>query len=243
MAAQAGVRYSITNPKIYFKNNLEGFFNILEVSREFKIKHLVYASTSSAYGENTTLPLKENLNCNNPLQFYAATKISNEVMAHSYSKIYGLTITGLRFFTVYGEWGRPDMAFFKFVSNIIKNKPIQVFNNGNHYRDFSYVKNISDGIFKILYNKKFYKKNFSKHNIYNFGNGKKIHLITALKIIENILQKKAKIKYLPLQPGDIKSTLADISMIKKEINFKNNYDLRLGLSNFISWYRKYWNVI
>ena len=131
----------------------------------------------------------------------------------------------------------------KFVSNIIKNKPIQVFNNGNHYRDFSYVKNISDGIFKILYNKKFYKKNFSKHNIYNFGNGKKIHLITALKIIENILQKKAKIKYLPLQPGDIKSTLADISMIKKEINFKNNYDLRLGLSNFISWYRKYWNVI
>ena len=196
LAAQAGVRYSIINPKTYFKNNLDVFFNILEVSRNNKIKHLIFASTSSVYGENNKFPLNEKTDTDKPISFYAATKKSNEVLAHSYSYIYKLPCTALRFFTVYGPYGRPDMALFKFTKNILENKKIELFNNGKHSRDFTFIGDIVQGITLIL-NKP--NKNKTPFNIFNIGKGNSKKLISYLKIIENNLGKKAKIKNLPLQ--------------------------------------------
>ena len=191
LAAQAGVRYSIENPESYLKNNLEGFFNILEVSKQNNIKHLVFASTSSVYGENNNFPLKENDNTNKPISFYAATKKSNEVMAHSYSYIFKLPCTALRFFTVYGPYGRPDMALFKFTKNILENKKIELFNNGNHNRDFTFVDDIVEGIYSVI-NKPNKKK--IPFNTFNIGNGKSRKLIDYLSLIEKKLGRKAKIK-------------------------------------------------
>ena len=240
LAAQVGVRYSIKNPKIYFKSNLEGFFNILEVSRHNKIKHLVFASTSSVYGDTKKFPLNENNRTDHPLSFYAATKKSNEIMAHSYSYIYKLPCTGVRFFTVYGPFGRPDMALFKFTKNIINNQSIELFNNGNHLRDFTYVDDIVDGIFSLI--KRHSKKNIP-YEIFNIGNGNPKKLKDYLKFIEKKLNSKAKVKKLPLQIGDIFKTHSDIKKLKKYTNYKPKTNIEVGISKFIEWYKDYYKLI
>ncbi len=240
LAAQAGVRYSIKNPKIYFKSNLEGFFNILEVSRHNKIKHLVFASTSSVYGDTKNFPLNENNRTDHPLSFYAATKKSNEVMAHSYSYIYKLPCTGVRFFTVYGPFGRPDMALFKFTKNIINNQSIELFNNGNHLRDFTYVDDIVDGIYSLI--KRHSKKNIP-YEIFNIGNGNPKKLKDYLKFIEKKLNSKAKVKKLPLQMGDIIKTHSNIKKLKNYTNYKPKTNIEVGISKFIEWYKDYYKLI
>ena len=239
LAAQAGVRNSIKNPKNYFKSNLEGFFNILEVSRNNRIKHLIFASTSSVYGENNKFPLNENDKTDHPLSFYAATKKSNEVMAHSYSYIYKLPCTGVRFFTVYGPFGRPDMALYKFTNNIVKNKLIDLFNYGNHQRDFTYIDDVVDGVVSLI--NKFPKKNIP-YEIFNIGNGKSKKLIDYLKYIEKYLLKKAKIRKLPLQSGDIIKTHSNIKKLKNFTNYKPKTDIDLGISKFIEWFKDYHKI-
>lgn len=237
LAAQAGVRYSITNPDTYFDNNVSGFYNILQVSKKFKIKHLIFASTSSVYGDQNKWPLKENFSTDKPLSFYAATKKINEVMAYSYSNIYKLPCTGLRFFTIYGPYGRPDMALFKFVKNISSSKKINLFNNGNHYRDFTYVDDIVESIVRLI-------KKPSKHKIpyeiFNIGGSKPHHLKkTFLKYIEEVLNKKAIINNLPMQVGDVFKTHADTKKLQNKINFKPQTNLNEGINNFILWFKKY----
>ena len=239
LAAQAGVRYSIDNPKSYFKSNLEGFFNILELSKNNKIQHLIYASTSSVYGNSKNFPLKEENNTNLPLSFYAATKKSNEVMAHSYSYIYKLPCTGVRFFTVYGSLGRPDMALFKFTKNILENKPIELFNKGDHIRDFTYVDDIVDGIYSLI---KKQPKSKIPYDIFNIGNGNPKKLLEYVKEIELNLGKKAKIKKLPLQIGDVVKTHADIKKLQIKTKYKAKTNIKKGISNFIEWYKDYYKI-
>ncbi len=236
LAAQAGVRYSIINPDSYIQRNIIGFYNILDVSRIYRVKHLIYASTSSVYGNNKSYPLKENLSTQQPLQLYAATKLSNELMAHSYSSIFNLRTTGLRFFTVYGPWGRPDMALYIFTKNILGKKFIPLFNRGSHVRDFTYIDDIVYGIKKVIFSKKKGKKNYE---ILNIGNGKPNHLKRYLKEIEKNLKIKAKIKNLPLQDGDIIKTHSSIIKISKNYAYKPKTSLKEGIKNFIDWYRKY----
>ena len=254
LAAQAGVRYSLENPKLYLESNIIGFFNLLDLSRVFKIKHFVYASTSSVYGANQKQPFRESDSADHPIQFYAATKRSNEIIAHSYSCLYNIPTTGLRFFTVYGPWGRPDMALFKFVKNIINNKKIDVFNFGNHNRDWTYIDDIINGILKALRNKpkKLNKKNLystrkidpslskSPFQIYNLGNNNSINLLKYIKIIERVLGKKAKIKFLPLQKGDVISTKASLEKVEKNLNYKPETSLYNGVRNFVNWYKTYY---
>ena len=232
LAAQAGVRYSLKNPRSYIDNNINGFFNILEMSKNYRVKKFVYASTSSIYGLQKKFPLKENFNTDNPIQLYAATKKSNELMATSYSYLYKMDTVGLRFFTVYGPWGRPDMALFKFTKNIIKGKPIEVFNKGKHERDFTYVDDIVDGIIKIVFS----KKNKFGSQIFNIGNGKKIKLLRYIQLIEKNLKKKALKKFLPLQKGDVFKTHSDIRLIKKYYNYNPKTDVNHGVKKFIEWY-------
>ena len=239
LAAQAGVRYSIDKPRAYFKSNLEGFFNILEISRQNKIKHLIYASTSSVYGDSKIFPLSEKSPTDYPLSFYAATKKSNEVMAHSYSYIYKLPCTGVRFFTVYGPFGRPDMALFKFTKNIINNKSIELYNHGNHLRDFTYVDDIVDGIYLLI--KKQSKKNIP-YEIFNIGNGSPKKLLDYLKNIEKNLNKTSKIKNLPLQIGDIIKTHSNIKKIKKYAGYKPKTNINTGIKKFIEWYKDYYKI-
>ena len=239
LAAQAGVRYSIKNPRTYFKSNLEGFFNILEVSRHNKIKHLIYASTSSVYGDSKKFPLNENDRTDQPLSFYAATKKSNEIMAHSYSYIYKLPSTGVRFFTVYGPFGRPDMALFKFTKNIINNHPIELFNNGNHLRDFTYVDDIIDGIYSLI-NKQ--SKKTIPYEIFNIGNGTPKKLLEYLKHIEKNLNKISKTKKLPLQVGDVVKTHSNINKLKKYTGYKPKTNIKNGISRFIEWYKDYYRT-
>ena len=236
LAAQAGVRHSINKPEDYMKNNLLGFFNILEFSRFIKVKHLLFASTSSVYG-NESKKCKESFQCNSPIQFYAATKKSNELMAHSYSAIYKLPCTGLRFFTVYGPWGRPDMALFKFVKNIKKNKKIEVYNYGNHKRDFTYVKDISRSIFGLISK---IPKNKTPFEIFNIGNSEPIKLNDFIKEIEKNLNIKSKIKYLPLQKGDIPNTNSDSRKLYNKIKFKPKINYKTGIKNFVEWYERYY---
>ena len=246
LAAQAGVRYSIENPKTYFKNNLEVFFNILEVSKKNRIKHLIFASTSSVYGENDQFPLKEIENTDKPISFYAATKKSNEVLAHSYSYIYNLPCTALRFFTVYGPYGRPDMSLFKFAKSIENNKPIFLFNKGNMGRSFTYIDDVVKILLKLT--KKIPKKKKLKKlktnispapfRIINIGNPKKYSLKKYLKLIEKKMNKKTKIKLEKMQLGDVKETT---SSTKELFNLINNYkfmDLEKGIINFVNWFRK-----
>lgn len=239
LAAQAGVRYSIKNPNIYFKNNIEGFFNILELSRKYKIKHLIFASTSSVYGNSKEFPLKESENTDKPLSFYAATKKSNEIMAHSYSNIYKIPSTAVRFFTVYGPFGRPDMALFKFTNKILNNKEINLFNNGKHIRDFTYIDDIISGLLKLI-NKP--SKKTIPYQVYNIGNGNPQKLIKYLRAIEKNLNKKAKIKNLPLQKGDVIKTHADIKLINKKVNYNSNTEIDEGIKIFIEWYKNYYNL-
>lgn len=237
LAAQAGVRNSIKNPDKYFDNNIKGFYNMLKTAVDKKVKHFVYASSSSVYGNNNSYPSKEINNTDKPLSFYAASKKCNEVMAYSFSNIYKIPTTGLRFFTVFGPYGRPDMALFKFTKKIINNKSIDLFNNGNHVRDFTYIDDIVNGIYKIITK---IPKTDIPYEIINIGSGKPRTLNYFLKIIEKVLSKKSKKKYLEYQKGDVLKTSADISYLKKKINFKTNIDFELGIKNFIEWYKKFY---
>ena len=249
LAAQAGVRHSLKHPEDYVTNNLIGFFNVIESSRLHNIKHFIFASSSSVYGLNEKLPFAESDPVNHPSQFYAATKRSNEIMAHSYSCIYGLNCTGIRFFTVYGPWGRPDMALFKFVKNTLEKKPIDVFNHGDHVRDFSYIDDVIECLKRIKnkYPKKV--KYFHSHNpsessspfqVLNIGNQKKVKLMNYIKEIEKKLKQKAIYNFLDLQKGDIKESYSKIENTKKLINYKFKTDYKKGVSNFIDWYLKYY---
>lgn len=253
LAAQAGVRHVFKNPDIYFDNNIQGFYNILNNSRLRKVKHLVAASTSSVYGANKKLPFNVNLPANHPTQFYAASKRSNEIMAHSYSHMFKMPITLIRFFTAYGPWGRPDMALYLFVKNILANKKIKVFNKGNHSRDFTYIDDIIRGI-QLCVNKipKINKKWKDTQNnqstseapfkILNLGNGKRIPLKKYIHLIEKNLNKKAKIKYLGFQPGDIKDSVAHIKDTQKYLKFTPKIKVENGVKKFISWYLSYHKI-
>tara|TARA_B100000674_G_C37874400_1_gene931208 strand:- start:327 stop:1349 length:1023 start_codon:yes stop_codon:yes gene_type:complete len=253
LAAQAGVRYSIENPHTYIKSNLVGFVNILENCYKHKVKHLVYASTSSVYGANTKMPFSENDSANHPLSVYAATKKSNELIAHTYSYLHKLPTTGLRFFTVYGPWGRPDMALFKFTKLILEDKPIDVFNNGNHTRDFTYIDDIVDGVIKIIDSPAVSNNNWNSNKpdpatsrapwrIYNIGNNSPIKLMDYIEALEKILDKKAIINFLPLQPGDVPDTYANSDNLKIKFNHKPSTSVIDGVNNFVKWYRSYYKL-
>ena len=236
LAAQAGVRYSLINPKSYVDNNINGFFNIIENSKKYKIKKFIYASTSSIYGLQKKFPFKESFNTDNPIQLYAATKKSNEVIAASYNHLYKFNTIGLRFFTVYGPWGRPDMALFNFTKNIINGKPINLFNMGVHERDFTYIDDIVNGIEKIIIK----KKNSRNNEILNIGNGKRIPLLRYINLIEKNLKIKAKKKYLPLQKGDVVRTHSDTRLIRKNYNYKSKTSVEHGVRKFVEWYKSYY---
>jgi len=253
LAAQAGVRYSIENPIAYINSNIVGFAYILENCRKYKVEHLVYASTSSVYGANSQMPFSEHHNTNHPLSVYAASKKSNELMAHTYSYLHQLPTTGLRFFTVYGPWGRPDMALFKFTKNILEKKPIDVFNNGKHSRDFTYIDDIVKGVTKTLDNpaKSNLDWNSNKPDpatskvpwrIYNIGNNKQVKLMDYIDALEKTLGKKAQINFLPLQPGDVPDTYASVDNLKKEFNYKPSTTIIEGVSNFVKWYKDYYKI-
>jgi len=235
LAAQPGVRYSLVNPFAYLNSNLIGFLNIIELCKDFKIKGLIYASSSSIYGGNKKTPFDVNDKANIPLSLYGATKRSNELIAHSYSHTYGIHTTGLRFFTVYGPWYRPDMGMYIFTKKIIEGKPISVFNNGNMNRDFTYIDDIVDGTISAI------EKNY-KYEVFNLGNSKSENLMDMIKIIELEIGKKAKIKFKPLQDGDMVSTFANINHTMEKISFKPKTDIKDGIPKLISWYKEYYNV-
>ncbi len=239
LAAQAGVRYSLKEPEKYIKSNLNGFFNIIEQSKINNIKHFLYASTSSVYGYSKDFPLNEEFKTDSPLTLYAATKKSNEIISYSYSNLYKLPCTGLRFFTVYGPYGRPDMALFKFTKNIIKGKQIELYNNGNHTRDFTYIDDVVESIYKILL-----KPNLKKipYNILNICSNNPISLINFIKIIEKNLKTKAKIKYLSFQKGDVKKTHGNNLKVKKYLKNYKMIKIEDGVSRFINWYKTYYKI-
>lgn len=253
LAAQAGVRYSIENPYSYIDSNIVGFVNILEGCRQQNIKHLVYASSSSVYGNNTNMPLSTSDNVDHPISLYAATKKSNELMAHTYSHLYGVPTTGLRFFTVYGPWGRPDMALFLFTEAIMKDEPINVFNNGDMVRDFTYVDDITEGIMKVSEDipvkvsdsVKEQNVSYSKtapYKVYNIGNSTPIQLMDFIIAIENSLGIKAKKKFMGMQPGDVPRTEADVKDLEKNLGYKPDTPVQRGINQFIEWYKEYYNV-
>jgi len=253
LAAQAGVRYSIINPDAYIQSNIVGFLNILEACRYNKTEHLVYASSSSVYGMNVTMPFSVHHNVDHPISLYAATKKSNELMAHTYSYLYGIPTTGLRFFTVYGPWGRPDMALFLFTKAIMNNKPIKVFNNGKMKRDFTYIDDIVEGVVRLLNNPPKYDKNWCKekadpgtscapYKIYNIGNNKPVELMDFIKAIEEKVGKKARKEFLPMQDGDVPMTYADIDDLFEDVGFKPETPINVGIDKFINWYNEYYNL-
>ncbi len=246
LAAQAGVRYSTENPSSYIQSNLVGFFNIIEQCKKNKINHFYYASSSSVYGGNDKLPFKESDNVDKPISLYAATKKSNELIAHTYSHLFSLPTTGLRFFTVYGPWGRPDMALFKFTDSIIKNKPIRVFNYGNMLRDFTYIDDVIASIFYLIKKQNTDKSNelietddSENYKIFNVGNSNPIKLYDYIKAIELNLNKKAEIILEEMQPGDVASTYANTELLEKYINFKPSTSIDIGIKEFINWYLDY----
>ena len=240
LAAQAGVRYSLENPASYIQSNIVGFANIIELSRKFDVKNFIYASSSSVYGGNHKIPFAEKDPVDHPISLYAATKRSNELIAHSYSHLYSMPSTGIRFFTVYGPWGRPDMALFKFVKNGLLNKKIEIFNYGKHLRDFTYVDDIVFYIDKNIKLKTNTKKNIP-HDVYNIGGGSPIKLMSFIRIIEKKLKLKFKKKFLNLQKGDIVRTSADNNKLIKKFKVKKFTKIEVGISNFIDWYKKYYN--
>ena len=253
LAAQAGVRYSLNNPRDYLNSNIIGFFNLIEACKDYRVKRLIFASTSSVYGNNIEIPFKEIHTADHPIQFYAATKRSNELIAHAYSSLYKIETVGLRFFTVYGPWGRPDMALFKFVKNIIKKKKIEIYNFGNHLRDFTYIDDIVNGIFIVTFSKKIFTKKFRlnanltpdrgicKFKIFNIGSGKQTNLRKYIKIIEKELKIKAIKKYLPLQKGDIQETLSNIKNLK-ELGYNPKIEPENGIKKFVKWYKEYYKI-
>ncbi len=253
LAAQAGVRYSLKNPYAYIQSNIVGFMNILEACRYNKVEHLVYASSSSVYGSNEKMPFSTSDNVDHPISLYAATKKSNELMAHTYSHLYGIPTTGLRFFTVYGPWGRPDMALFLFTKAILNDEPIKVFNYGKMERDFTYIDDIIEGVIRVMANPPKPNENFNKLNpnpstsfapykIYNIGNNHPVKLGDFIETLERHLGKKAKKEYLPLQAGDVPKTYADVDDLIRDVGFKPNTSIDDGIGKFVEWYRGYYGV-
>ena len=243
LAAQAGVRYSLENPWAYIKSNIYGFMSILEACRHNNIRHLVFASSSSVYGNNTKMPLSTSDNVDHPISLYAATKKSNELMAHTYSHLYGLPTTGLRFFTVYGPWGRPDMALFLFTKAILEDKPINVFNHGNMVRDFTYIDDIVEGVTRVIDNSPSIENNQLKiinYKVYNIGNSSPVQLLDFIKEIEKALGKKAKINMLPMQPGDVPKTHSDVTDLVNDLGYKPNTPIEIGVGSFIEWFKKHY---
>lgn len=240
LAAQAGVRYSLENPFAYIDSNIVGFIHILEACRQNKIKHLVYASSSSVYGDSDKMPLSVDDNVDHPISLYAATKKSNELMAHTYSHLFKLPTTGLRFFTVYGPWGRPDMAYYLFTKAITEGQPIKVFNNGEMYRDFTYIDDIVEGVIRVIDSPP--KSEKPPYKIYNIGNSNPVKLQHFIEAIEKVLGKKAKKVYLPVQPGDVMKTFADVSNLIEETGYRPNTPVTEGVSKFVEWYRSFYNV-
>ena len=251
LAAQAGVRYSLKNPYAYIDSNIVGFINILEACRHNEIEHLVYASSSSVYGSNEKMPFSTSDNVDHPVSLYAATKKSNELMAHTYSHLYNLPTTGLRFFTVYGPWGRPDMALFLFTKAILNDEPIQVFNHGNMERDFTYIDDIIEGVVRVISNPPKPNDDFDRLNpdpgssyapykMYNIGNNKPVKLMDFIETLEKHLGKKAKKEFLPLQAGDVPKTYADVDDLIKDVGFKPNTSIDEGIGKFVEWYREYY---
>ncbi|HEY5647742.1 MAG TPA: NAD-dependent epimerase [Pseudomonadales bacterium] len=253
LAAQAGVRYSIENPQAYGDANLAGFLNILEGCRHAKVKHLVYASSSSVYGSNAKLPFAEDDNVDHPISLYAATKKANELMAHSYAHLYGLPCTGLRFFTAYGPWGRPDMALFKFTKGILAGEAIPVFNRGEMTRDFTYIDDVVEGVLRVIDSPAQPDPKFdpraptpstsrAPYRVYNIGNNKPVNLMRYIEVLEKCLGKKAKLDLLPMQPGDVSATVADVSRLEKAVDFRPNTPVEAGVARFVAWYRGYYKA-
>lgn len=253
LAAQAGVRYSLINPQTYIDSNITGFLNILEACRKFSPKHLIYASSSSVYGLNKKMPFSENHHTDHPKSLYAASKKSNELMAHTYSDLFGIPTTGLRFFTVYGPWGRPDMALFIFTNSIVQGKPIKVFNGGEMRRDFTYIDDIVDGIVRLIPSipeQNIISDHFnpvpsissSPYRLFNIGNNKPVNLNYFIEKIEESLGMKAIRENLPMQPGDVEETFADISSLQKMINFQPKTSIEEGIPKFIEWYKDFYKI-
>ena len=253
LAAQAGVRYSIENPLAYVDTNLLGFANILEGCRHNDVDHLVYASSSSVYGSNTNMPFSVHDNVDHPVSLYAASKKANELMAHTYSHLYRIPTTGLRFFTVYGPWGRPDMALFKFTHNILAGKPIDVFNYGNHRRDFTYIDDIVEGVIRVL--DKIPEPNpewsgdtpdsatsTAPYRLYNIGNNEPVELMRYIEVLEACLDKEAEKNMLPLQAGDVPATYADVADLVRDVGYKPDTSIEQGIANFVDWYREYYGA-
>lgn len=253
LAAQAGVRYSLENPHAYVDTNLVGFVNILEGCRHNNVEHLVYASSSSVYGANTNYPFSVHNNVNHPVSLYAASKKANELMAHTYSHLFNLPATGLRFFTVYGPWGRPDMALFMFTKNILEGKPINVFNHGDHKRDFTYIDDIVEGVTRVIDNIPVPNPDWSGDNpdsatsyapyrLYNIGNNNPVDLLRYIEVLEDCLGKKADKNMLPLQAGDVPYTYADVTDLVEAVGYKPETTVETGIKNFVEWYRAYHKV-
>lgn len=249
LAAQAGVRYAAENPHVYVDSNVTGFLHVLEGCRNHGVEHLVFASTSSVYGANTEMPFSEHQSTEHPLTLYAATKKANEMMAHSYSHLYGIPATGLRFFTVYGPWGRPDMALFLFTKAILAGEPIKVFNNGNHARSFTYIDDIVQGVVRVLDRLPSLSRELSsdrstlaKYQIFNIGNAATIPLMRYIEVLENELGRKAKIDFHPLQPGDVPATTADTSSLEAAVQFAPETSVEEGVRRFVEWYTRFYGV-
>lgn len=242
LAAQAGVRYSIENPQAYIDSNLVGFFNILEACRHNPVKHLLYASSSSVYGNQQKTPFSVEDNVDHPISLYAATKKSNELLAHSYCHLYNIPCTGLRFFTVYGPYGRPDMACFLFANKMFNNEPIQVFNNGDLYRDFTYVDDIVKGIDNMIDHPPVANEAGDCYKVYNIGNNAPVKLMDFIETLENALGKKAEKVFMPMQPGDVYQTYADVTDLMKDFDFKPDTTIEEGLGKFAEWYKEYYQV-
>ncbi len=253
LAAQAGVRYSLENPHAYVDSNLVGFMNILEGCRHHQVEHLVYASSSSVYGANESMPFSVHDNVDHPLSLYAATKKANELMAHTYSSLFGLPTTGLRFFTVYGPWGRPDMALFMFTKSILEGKPIDVFNYGHHRRDFTYIDDIVEGVIRTTDHVATANSDWTgvkpdpgtskaPYRIYNIGSNNPVELLRYIEILENCLGKKAEKNLLPLQPGDVPDTYADVDALIEDVDYKPTTPVEVGIEHFVKWYRDFYQV-
>lgn len=240
LAAQAGVRYSIDNPDAYIQSNIVGFFHVLEACRHYPVEHLVFASSSSVYGGNKKVPFSTQDQVDQPVSLYAATKKSNELMAYSYSKLYQIPLTGLRFFTVYGPMGRPDMAYFKFAKKIMTDEPIQIYNNGDMLRDFTYIDDIIKGIENILCNPPMQDENGAAYKIYNIGNNKPEKLMDYIAVLERCLGRQAKKEYLPMQPGDVYETYADVQELMNDYGFKPSTTIEEGLGRFAEWFLSYY---
>ena len=253
LAAQAGVRYSLTNPHAYVDANLRGFMNILEGCRHNGVEHLVYASSSSVYGANTRQPFSEHDNVDHPVSLYAATKKANELMAHSYAHLYKLPVTGLRFFTVYGPWGRPDMALFKFTKGILAGEPIPVFNEGRMIRDFTYIDDIVEGVVRVVDHLPAPDpawtgdhpdpaRSYAPYRVFNIGNNQPVQLLHCIEVLEQCLGRKAQLDLLPMQPGDVPSTMADVSELEKAVGFRPRTSVEEGIRRFVDWYKEYYRT-